>query len=199
MHLFLQETTKTFKVQFESAVLVRRQPSKLCSVLLARSNVCCYACRINVFSLLSTNPVCISRPRVFPPPQQKVQFQGAEARNLLFLEGVASPESDAGVNSFSRSIGLWWNRPSLGWLSSCNTDRTCHCGKPGVCKQSVGYFLFMALRPNAGHGVLIREVSRSHTTHRSRWDSSGQVISLSQRPLHYNTHKGETSMPPQWN
>jgi hypothetical protein len=28
-------------------------------------------------------------------------------RNLLFLEGVASPESDAGVNSFSRSIGLW--------------------------------------------------------------------------------------------
>jgi hypothetical protein len=30
------------------------------------------------------------------------------------------------------------------------------------------FFFSLALRPNAGHGLLIREVSRSHTTHHSR-------------------------------
>ena len=45
----------------------------------------------------------------------------------------------------------------------------------------------MALRPNAGHGLLIFEVYRSHTTHHSRWDSAGRVISSSQRPLLDNT------------
>ena len=45
------------------------------------------------------------------------------------------------------------------------------------------HFFFVALRPNAGHGLLILEVSRSHTTtHHSRWDSSGRVISSSRRP-----------------
>jgi hypothetical protein len=29
-------------------------------------------------------------------------------------------------------------------------------------------FFFVALRPNAGHGLLTLEVSRSHTTHHSR-------------------------------
>jgi len=42
----------------------------------------------------------------------------------------------------------------------------------------------VAPRPNAGHGLLILEVSRSHTTtHHSRYDFSGRVISPSQRPL----------------
>ena len=55
-----------------------------------------------------------------------------------------------------------------------------------------------ALRPNAGHGLLIHEVSKSYTTmHHSRQDSSGRVISSSQRPLPDNTqHSQETSMPP---
>ena len=42
--------------------------------------------------------------------------------------------------------------------------------------------------------------SRSHrTTHHSRQDSSGRVISSSQRPLYlttHNTHNRQTSMPP---
>jgi hypothetical protein len=47
----------------------------------------------------------------------------------------------------------------------------------------------LALRPNAGHGLLIREVSGSHTTmYHSRHDSSGGMISPSHRPQH-NTHK----------
>ena len=55
----------------------------------------------------------------------------------------------------------------------------------------------VALRPSAGYGLLILEVSRSHTTtHHSRQDSSGRVISSSQRPLPDNTqHSRQTSMP----
>ena len=48
----------------------------------------------------------------------------------------------------------------------------------------------------AGQVHLILEVSRSHTTtHHSRYDSSGRVISSSQRPLHDNTqHSQETNI-----
>jgi len=59
------------------------------------------------------------------------------------------------------------------------------------------YYLFsVALRPNAGHGFLFLEVSRSHTTtHHSRYDSSGRVISSSQRPLPDNTqHSQQTNI-----
>ena len=56
--------------------------------------------------------------------------------------------------------------------------------------------LFLARKPPAGHGFLIHEVSRSHiTTHHSRWDSSGRVISSSQRPLPDNTkHSQQTNI-----
>ena len=50
--------------------------------------------------------------------------------------------------------------------------------------------------PPVGQGLLIQEVSRSHTTHHSPQDSSGRVISTSQRPLPDNTqHSQQTSMP----
>ena len=57
-------------------------------------------------------------------------------------------------------------------------------------------FLAVALRPNAGHGLLFLEVSRSHaTTHHRRQDSSGRVISSSQRPLPDNTqHSQQTNV-----
>jgi hypothetical protein len=59
-------------------------------------------------------------------------------------------------------------------------------------KRSVGFIYSMyeyiifpvTLRPNAGHGLLILEVSRSHTTtHHSPYHTSGQVIRLSHIPL----------------
>ena len=58
------------------------------------------------------------------------------------------------------------------------------------------FFSLVALRPNAGHGLLIHEVSRSHTTtHHSRQVSSGQVISSSQRPLPDNAqHSQQTNI-----
>ena len=58
------------------------------------------------------------------------------------------------------------------------------------------FFLLVALRSNAGHGLLILEVSRSHPrTHHSRYDSSGRVMSSSQRPLPNNTqHSQQTNI-----
>ena len=57
-------------------------------------------------------------------------------------------------------------------------------------------FFFVALRPNAGNGLPILDVSRSHTTtHHSLQDSSGRVISSSQRPLPDNTrHSQQTNI-----
>jgi len=58
-------------------------------------------------------------------------------------------------------------------------------------------FIPLARQPPVGQGLLILEVSRSHTTtHHIRYDSSRRVISSSQRPLPDNTqHKRQTSMP----
>jgi hypothetical protein len=51
--------------------------------------------------------------------------------------------------------------------------------------------------PAAGFGLLVFEVSWTHTkTRHSRWDSSGRVINPSQRPLPDNTqHSQQISMP----
>jgi hypothetical protein len=59
----------------------------------------------------------------------------------------------------------------------------CHQEIAGLI--NVFYFCFNS-RGAVGqraHGLLIHEVSVSHTTHHSRYDSSGRVISSSQRPL----------------
>ena len=57
-------------------------------------------------------------------------------------------------------------------------------------------YFSMVLRPNVGQGLLILEVSRSHTTtHYSRKDSSGRMISSSQRPLPDNTQHPSISPP----
>ena len=56
--------------------------------------------------------------------------------------------------------------------------------------------LCLAQQPSVSQGLLIREVSRSHTTtHHSWWDSSGRVIRPSQRPLLDNTqHSQQTDI-----
>ena len=52
--------------------------------------------------------------------------------------------------------------------------------------------LFSARQPPLGQGLLIHEVSRSHTTtYHSRYDSSGRAISSSQRPLRDNTQHSQ--------
>ena len=58
----------------------------------------------------------------------------------------------------------------------------------------------MAVRPNADYGLLILEVSRSHTTAHHSQDSFGRVISSSQRPVPENTqHSKQTNIhAPSW-
>ena len=59
--------------------------------------------------------------------------------------------------------------------------------------QGNNFFFSVALRPNAGYGLLILEVSRSHTSaHHRSMDFSGRVISPSQRPLPGNNTQHST-------
>jgi len=63
--------------------------------------------------------------------------------------------------------------------------------------QFTKFFIICAQQRAAGKDLPIHEVSMSHmTTHHSRWDSSEQVSSLSQRPLPDNAHNRQTSVPP---
>ena len=78
-------------------------------------------------------------------------------------------------------------------LTFQNKRYTC---KHFFCSASLFYCenfgLFLAQQPPAGRGLLIHEVSRLYTTtHHSRWDSSGRVISSSHRPLPNNTQQSQ--------
>ena len=66
----------------------------------------------------------------------------------------------------------------------------------GCCRQQLIFRLFWHNSPPVGHGLLIHEVSVPHTTtHHSRYDSSGLVISSSQRFLPDNTqHSQQTNI-----
>ena len=89
------------------------------------------------------------------------------------------------------------------WLVSWNLGASTSCYPQGLSRPLMVLLYFIiyiffpvALRPNAGHDLLILEVSRSHTTmHHSRKDSSGRVISPSQRLLPDNTqHSQQTDI-----
>jgi len=86
----------------------------------------------------------------------------------------------------------------FGWSRTKRKANTSHEGLSTRVISHRVFFFSVALRPNAGEGLLILEVSRSHTTaYHSRQDSSGRVISSSQRPLPNNTqHSQETFTPP---
>ena len=62
--------------------------------------------------------------------------------------------------------------------------------------QCLAKITVMVLSCPLGHGLLILEISRSQTTtHHSRWDFSGRVISPSQSPLPHNTqHSTQTNI-----
>jgi len=65
-----------------------------------------------------------------------------------------------------------------------------------VTQRNVIFYFFLARQPPVGQSLLILDVSRSHTTtHHSPLDSSGRVISSSQRPLPDNTqHSQQTNV-----
>ena len=62
-------------------------------------------------------------------------------------------------------------------------------GRP-VCVTAEGgpaCFSSMGQQPIVGQGLLVIEASRSHSTRHTDWNSSGRVISCTQRRLHDNT------------
>jgi hypothetical protein len=65
-----------------------------------------------------------------------------------------------------------------------------------LCVFWTSVCFFLAQQPQVGQGLLIYLVSRSHMMHHSRYDSSGWVISLSQRPLRDNTQHLQQSFTP---
>ena len=91
-----------------------------------------------------------------------------------------------------------WQKKKTGWEESMLPDPRRSVALVG-CPLFIWkffFFFFVVLRPKAGHGLFIHEVSRSHTTtHHSRCDSSGRVISSSQRPLPDDTqHSQQTNI-----
>jgi hypothetical protein len=92
------------------------------------------------------------------------------------------------------------------WQSCCVRGRA---DRPGAFSIKLGrellqvclfVCLFLARQHPLGQGLLIHEVFRSHTTtHHSRWESYGWVISSSLRPLPdnaRNTHHRQTTISP---
>ena len=78
--------------------------------------------------------------------------------------------------------------------NTCNQYQELGCDRPSVeitiilCTILDNRSDMSNMRVSADYGLLILEVSRSHTTtHHSRQDSSRRVISSSQRPLPNNT------------
>ena len=69
-------------------------------------------------------------------------------------------------------------------------------GRGGGGKIDLGIFLYLVQQSPLGQGLLIHDVSRSHTTtHYSRQDSSEKVMSSSQRPLPDNEHNTHNRHP----
>ena len=104
----------------------------------------------------------------------------------------------------TRLVDIQFNVPLL-CTTHCNNERNISIFCVVICMLEHSSFLpffktcrekILVLRPNAGHGLHILEVSRSHTaTHHSRQDSSGRVISSSQRHLPDNTqHSQQTNI-----
>ena len=86
-------------------------------------------------------------------------------------------------NDALQSVGLLWNSDQLVAETTTLQHTTLTTDKHPYLRWDSN-----PQQPPVGHGLLIHEVSRSHTTtHHSRQDSSGRVISSSQRPLPYNT------------
>jgi hypothetical protein len=70
-----------------------------------------------------------------------------------------------------------------------------HCTYCSCCVRAVLSYFLLARHPSLSHGLLIYEISRSHTTTQySRQDCTGRVISSCQRPLPDNTQQSETDI-----
>ena len=157
------------------------------------------SCPVPVFSASLTNRTIllpqsrdyscyVSRPILAPPPLWLQKHTDLSAHDFVYTCGISLgsptiPAPEAG--DFVRLTLLYIVVPLILLQSSSSSSSS---SSDGACS------------PVAGYGLLIHEVSRSHTTaHRSRYDSSGRVISPSQRPLPDNTQVTTDRRPcPRW-
>ena len=98
------------------------------------------------------------------------------------------------VDVTESSLGSADNRIPIYQTSSLQTSSYIPTAQLSSIQQS--FFFILGRQPPMGKGLLIQEVSRSHTTTRhSRQDSSGRVIGSSQGPLPDNTrHSQQTDI-----
>jgi hypothetical protein len=91
-----------------------------------------------------------------------------------------------------------WNLILVSFLAPYNFDFVAKFCKP--CARLVYLYIFyMTQQPPVGQGLLIIEVSRSHsTTHHSRYDFSGRVISSLNRPTWQHTTLRKDIRVPGW-
>jgi len=94
------------------------------------------------------------------------------------------------------NLSRHWLHPPWGWH-----DRVETCRSVIICEIIIHllvYFSLMALRPNARHGSLIHEVSRSHR-HTTVGRTPLDEWSVRRRDLYLTTHNSHNRHPcPRW-
>jgi hypothetical protein len=123
--------------------------------------------------------------------------------NLLSFKLWDGVKCQYGIRSKNWSINTECNSWLLYAVRGCSyakaatsekqLQHAAYCAVPIGCRHqnvtiSFWFFFFRSNGPPVGQGLLIHEVSRSHSkTHHSRYDFSGRVIN-SRRDLYLTTH-----------
>ena len=113
-----------------------------------------------------------------------------------FISGV--PFSSLAASAENNKLGHF-KQKFIFVPSRCKYATFVSCITLKVASFSVILLFFFMLRPNAGHGLLILEVSRSHTLHTTVGRTPLDEWSARRRDLYLtaqNTHNRQTSMPP---
>ena len=107
------------------------------------------------------------------------------------LDAISSTASFTQIESLWRALSNI-NRNKIMGKQCCSTRH------PNIAEAQIGRFFFMALRPNAGLGLYILEVSRSQRritvgrTPLDEWSARRRDL----YPTTHNTYNRQTSMPP---
>jgi hypothetical protein len=105
--------------------------------------------------------------------------------------GLSCYKIDVPVLKFKSQVNLIFEKHHRVNLTFHANIRKPYFPTDCISSLCLNFCLFLARQPPVGHGQVIHEVSRSHTTHHSWWDSSGRVINSSLRPLPVNTQHSQ--------
>ena len=136
---------------------------------------------------------------IYPRERPAKHCTGSWASRPVWTGRKPRPHRDSIPNPPARSQSLYrLSYPAHKFIinvGKITNKRNVMLQKAVICYNKpvfVCLFVFGATAPKLGQGLLIHEVSRSHTTtHHSRQDSSRRVISASQRLLLDNTQQSQ--------